>query len=149
MKQKFKKTAFKLLIGCRLRTLKRTCDLIMFDFAPITDENSYIALHAECFVRAYRGATTLFCSEDMYFERSDREIKEFEWDKPGDSRFYYSVEKNQKHFVGKAVTRVTFKNNRLELRIENGVAIELIQNSVDEEHESYLLFTNTETLYSV
>ncbi len=125
-----------LLKFSHIEEIKRTCDLIMLTI--VGKDNSFLALHAECFFRVYTSQNTLICSEFMY--RKGRNSKRrFKWSKPGSSFFDDCVNDFKNMIYGINIVDVNLFDDELRLKLDNGVSIEIIPNSPKDE-EAYRLF---------
>lgn len=135
----------KLLVGAKINWIKRTCDLIMFDFIKM---NNSVALHSECFVRISQKDTTLLSSNDIYVCGRNTKKRKYRWDKPGASLFDESLIDCKELVYDKEIVDVLIENAGLKIVLNDDILIEIIPNSV-QDVEHYRIFTKDEVICTV
>lgn len=130
-----------LFLGKQINFIKRTCDLIMFDFIPF--DNGNLALHLSCFLRIILGERTLVSSNDIYVCGNKVKRRKFRWDKPNMSLFDECIKENEILIYNKDIVNFEIKNNELKLLLENNVEIIIVPDTVQDK-EAYRIFSKNE-----
>gem|GEM_PF-6916962 len=129
------------LLGGKINHIGRTCDLIMigFDFP-----DKELGLHVQkALFRVSAPEKLLICSGDMWTPGDNYQkklFKKFQWDNPGDSLFDEQVEKYEEMLLGATVDSASQSAKDLIIKLNNGLSIEVLADTLVPEHEVYRLF---------
>ncbi len=134
------------LNGCDLHNIKRTLDLIMFEF--IANNESKIYINAQCFVRIKRSNRVIVSTDDLYRSINDNGEEVFDWTEPDSSLFDDCLQKHSKLFKGLKVIDISFSDNDLVLNLQDDMKIEILIDTTFIE-EKYRLFTDHKTILIV
>ncbi len=127
----------KKLIGSKLNWIKRSCDLVMFDFTCINQEK--VNLHTQCFLRILDNGKLIISSNDLY-RRGKNSKKKFKWDKPGTTLFEDNLDLYQSKIYSKFVVEINLINSDVTINFEDGLKLELIVDTTETE-EKYRFFS--------
>lgn len=126
-----------LLKGYKITSLRRTLDLIMFEFEFLGKQPLF--LHAECFVQIATGNKVLLSTYDLYEPKPNLTKGKYELDDYGATLFDYSLEKNLSQIVGHEIISVSFRCCGLEFCLTDGLMIRIIPNTTEKNREQLIL----------
>ncbi len=133
-----------LFVNYKLKTIKRTLDLIMLGFE--NNDGHYIMLHIQTFFRVKFFKKTIACSDDMYRPIKENEIDEFDWTEPNTSVFDKSIKENTNLIFENQVVDIAFIDGDIKIELSNNIRLEILVNTVESE-EKYRVFDKEKTYF--
>jgi len=134
---------YNLLKGYRIKNLRRTLDLIMFEFEERNEQSIY--LHTECFVKIATKDKILLSSYDLYEPKPNLKSEKYGLDNYGSTLFDYSLENNKSQIIGKEILNIKFSFFDMDIYLSDNVVIRLIPNTLEKNREQLILFNDEKT----
>ena len=134
---------YNLLKGYRIKNLRRTLDLIMFEFEG--QNKQLIYLHTECFVKIATKDKILLSSYDLYEPKPNLKSKKYGLDNYGSTLFDYSLENNKSQIIGKEILNLKISFFDMDIYLSDNVVIRLIPNTLEKNCEQLILFNDDKT----
>lgn len=134
---------YNLLKGYRIKNLRRTLDLIMFEFEDQNEQSLY--LHTECFVKIATKDKILLSSYDLYEPKPNLKSAEYGLDNYGSTLFDYSLENNKSQIIGREILNIKISFFDMDIYLSDDVVIRLIPNTLEKNREQLILFNDDKT----
>ena len=134
---------YNLLKGYRIKNLRRTLDLIMFEFEG--QNKQLIYLHTECFVKIATKDKILLSSYDLYEPKPNLKSKKYGLDNYGSTLFDYSLENNKSQIIGREILNIKISFFDMDIYLSDNVVIRLIPNTLEKNREQLILFNDDKT----
>ena len=130
------------LLHGEVHEIKRTCDLVMFEF--IFPGKDSVCLHIQRSFRVLDGDKLLISYDDMYEPSEKFKKKKFQYDIPGDTLFDDAVKQHRQKLLGAKVSKVYCSGKDLFLELDNNIRIEVLEDTVQTGVELYRIFEDND-----